>query len=832
MTSAPGAVPNSMLAWALRYVRLGWRVLPLKGKGPAGDLAPHGSKDGTLDERQVHAWWNARPTANIGICTGWTFFALDVDLRKGGEDSLEELVAKHGPLPDTIQQVTGTGGKHYLFRMPAFPVHNSEGKLGPGLDIRGLGGYVVAAPSIHPETRRAYDWDGIEEIEQQQLAEAPAWLLEWLRTQGQPGGKVAGPSPVPAKIPKGKQHSTLVSIAGSMRRRGLEADEIYAALKVINETRCTEPGPDRNIRRIAESVAKYPPDAKADVFRRLAADAEEEAAAAESCDVRQEIEAAIEAKDLEAVLRLAPAAAGLPFVEIAVLKAKLRSAFGKDFSVRDFERLVGDQHAGDVPPPSPEAPGGVGDGPDLLTYPHTDSGNAERLVALYGQDIRYCIEMRRWLVWDGRRWAVDEQQRVKQLAKRMARILYVQAAEMPEGSARTAIEKWARKSESAAGISATLASAEHEPGIPVSAADLDTHPYLLNCLNGVLDLREQKLLPHDRSYLITKLCHVEYDPNAKCPQFERFLERVMGGNEDAELDKRTRRLMAFLQRAFGYTLTADVSAKAVFCFFGRGNNGKTTLLETFRYILSEYSAQVNIDTLLVKPGGESNATLADLADLRGARFVTTSEPEEGQRLKVGKLKYLSAGMGEIKSMRKYENPIYFQATHKLFLDGNHRPVVPAGGDEALWNRLKPVPFTVIIPASEIDPLMKDKLRGEAQGILAWAVRGCARWMQVGLGDPPEVGEETASWRSNSDPLKDFLDDACELDPEGWVPITQMAKAYERWAVDNGERYKLSRQKFNDQMEQRGLKRTKRYADGVSGARGWSGVFLRAPYATF
>ena len=174
----------------------------------------------------------------------------------------------------------------------------------------------------------------------------------------------------------------------------------------------------------------------------------------------------------------------------------------------------------------------------------------------------------------------------------------------------------------------------------------------------------------------------------------RFLERILwlGADEPAEIDTRTASLIGFLQRAFGYSLTGDVSAKSVFCFFGKGNNGKSTLLEAFTgHLFKEYSAQLDINTLLVKPGGESNATLSDLADIRGARLVTTSEPEDGQRLKVGKLKYLSAGMGEIKSMKKFENSITFKAT-ELFLDGNHRPIVPAGGDEALWGRLKPVPI--------------------------------------------------------------------------------------------------------------------------------------------
>jgi putative DNA primase/helicase len=139
------------------------------------------------------------------------------------------------------------------------------------------------------------------------------------------------------------------------------------------------------------------------------------------------------------------------------------------------------------------------------------------------------------------------------------------------------------------------------------------------------------------------------------------------------VNTRTERLCAFLQRAFGYALTADVSEKSVFVLWGeKGNNGKTTLVTAFKAILDEYAEEISIDTLMSTKA--QDATLrADLADLRGARFVTTSEVEKEHRLSEGELKYITAGMGNIKSCRKYENPITFKATHKLFMDYNHQP---------------------------------------------------------------------------------------------------------------------------------------------------------------
>jgi hypothetical protein len=127
---------------------MGWPVLPLKGKLP---LTPHGSKDATLDERQAAKWAEQWPNANIGVATGVRFFVLDVDTE--GQENFDHLRHQYG-IPDTIEQVTGSGGKHLLFQLPDFPVRNSAGLVAPGIDVRGAGGYIVVEPSLHPDTQR------------------------------------------------------------------------------------------------------------------------------------------------------------------------------------------------------------------------------------------------------------------------------------------------------------------------------------------------------------------------------------------------------------------------------------------------------------------------------------------------------------------------------------------------------------------------------------------------------------------------------------------------------------------------------------------------------
>lgn len=804
----------AMIEWALRYIRLGWPVFPLgvQGKMPMipKEKGGRGSLDATLNEAQARGWWEKWPQANIGIATGHRFFVVDVDTKKGGDEAWDMLRTQYVALPETIEQITGTGGKHILYALPDFTVRNSQDKVGPGIDVRGAGGYIVAEPSIHPETKRRYAWDGIEEIENQKIAAAPQWLLRLIQAAEQ---RQAAPAKTPDRIPEGGRNDTLFRAGARLRRFGWSADEIFASLTVINNGRCNPPLPAAEVRTIAESAARYAPDARANVFagrRRTEAPTPDGEVALSRVDVEAAVNDAIQRNDPAAALDLAEPIAKLRPAAQALISAKLRIRFGKEFPSRDFEKALKDLGNDRVPdPPEPPEAENSQLGPNLLPFPLTDSGNGERIVALFGEDIRYCIEMQKWLVWDGRRWAVDERQAATQKAKQMARLLHAQAI------GQSNVEKWARQSESQAGIAAALKRAATEKNIPISASELDQHPYLLNCMNGVVDLRTGELLPHDRAYLITKLCHVSYDRAAKCNRFLKFLHWAMGDNPDAEMRPETVRLIAFLQRAFGYSLTADVSEKAAFVFYGpKGNNGKTTLLTTFRMLLSEYSAQISIDTLMTTRTQDA-ALRADLADLRGARLVTTSEVEKEHRLSEGKLKYITAGMGNIKSCRKYENPIEFAASHKLFMDCNHRPAV-RGTDDAIWRRLKPVPFDVSIEESdpEFDKLLIEKLQAEGSGILAWAVRGCQGWLAEGLGDPPEISQANQAWREHDDPLKDFLEDCCEITAEGWVRSSELSAAYAWWCKQNRERFPLGREAFGERIRAKGFmsSRSRRSSD--------------------
>jgi KaiC/GvpD/RAD55 family RecA-like ATPase len=247
---------TSNLKYALRYSDLGWRVFPLS-PGTKNQPLCKWADDATTDRGAIQSWWMARPNANIGVVTGATsgIVVLDVDSGKGGDESLLSLIAEHGKLPHTVEAITGSGGRHIIFAHPGKRIPNSASKLAPGLDVRGDGGYIVVAPSIHPNGNH-YEWEVSSLPSKTPLAPMPAWLIDALY---EPETKVA--PVIDTIVTEGQRDDTIVSLGGSMRRRGFGYDAIYSALLIENQNKCRPPLSDDDIKRIAESVTRYPPTA-------------------------------------------------------------------------------------------------------------------------------------------------------------------------------------------------------------------------------------------------------------------------------------------------------------------------------------------------------------------------------------------------------------------------------------------------------------------------------------------------------------------------------------------------------------------------------------------
>ncbi len=438
----------------------------------------------------------------------------------------------------------------------------------------------------------------------------------------------------------------------------------------------------------------------------------------------------------------------------------------------------------------------------------TDMGNAERLVQTHGDDLRYCYVLGKWLAWDGCRWRIDARGDVARLAKATVRSIYAEAAAAEDEATRKAIAKHAVRSEGAARLEAMVTLAQSESGIPVDPDELDRHPWLLNVRNGTVDLRNGELLPHNRAHLMTKVAPVDFDPAASCPTFDAFLTRIMDGNEG---------LIRFIQRAAGYALTGDTSERVLFILHGEGRNGKSTLLEVMRMILGDYAVRTPTDTLMAKrDAGIPN----DIAALRGARFVSASEADEGRRLAEATIKDLTGG--DTISARFMRGEFFnFTPEFKLWLGTNHRPVI-RGTDRAIWDRIRLVPFSVRIPDAEQDKQLRSKLLAEAPGILAWMVEGCLEWQRDGLGEPQEVTNATGVYRAEMDVLGAFLEDRCVVHEHAQVTAKALYAAYQEWCDETGEK-PLTQKAVGLRLAERGFDSARL---GNARTRTWLGVGLK------
>jgi putative DNA primase/helicase len=417
----------------------------------------------------------------------------------------------------------------------------------------------------------------------------------------------------------------------------------------------------------------------------------------------------------------------------------------------------------------------------------TDLGNARRLAARHGQDLRFCNPWGQWLAWDTMHWAPDDTQEAVRRAKATVASIYAEAAGADEDG-RKAIAKHAMRSEGGQRIREMLKLAESEPGIPILPGDLDADPWLFNVLNGTLDLRTGQLREHRRGDMLTKMSPVFYEPDADCPTWLAFLERIMAGDQD---------LIAYLQRVIGYSLTGDTSEQALFVFHGTGANGKSTLLEAIHEMLGQdYALRIRTETLMVKQG---DAVPSDIARLRGARLVSAQETEEGKRLAESLVKSLTGG-DTVTARFMRQNEFQFKPEFKLFVASNHKPTI-RGTDYAMWRRIRLVPFTVTIPEAEQDRRLCNKLRTELSGILAWAVRGCLAWQREGLGLPAAVRSATDTYRAESDILAAFLEERTTKAPE--VAAGQLYEAYKTWAESNGE-HAMTGQMFGRRLAERGV----------------------------
>jgi len=343
------------------------------------------------------------------------------------------------------------------------------------------------------------------------------------------------------------------------------------------------------------------------------------------------------------------------------------------------------------------------------TRPRTDAGNAERLIDRHGEDLRYVHAGKRWYIWNGQRWVRDDTGEIERRALDTVRSIYAEAAEAEDADDRDKLSKWARFSESGPKIDQMIKAARKL--VPTRPGDFDLDPMLFNIANGTIDLKTGKLrnIP---------------DPKVR----------------------------AFLQRAVGYSLTGSTEEEVLFLLYGTGQNGKSKFRETIRAMMGDYAKTASSELLMARKfAGIPN----DIAALQGARFVPSSETEEGRWLAETKVKDLTGG-DTLTARFLFGEYFDFKLQAKFWICGNHKPVI-RGTDEAIWRRIRLIPFTVFIPPEKRDPKLGEELLKELPGILNLAIEGCLAWQRERLNAPAAVLAATEEYRETEDQLGAFLD---------------------------------------------------------------------------
>jgi putative DNA primase/helicase len=382
-------------------------------------------------------------------------------------------------------------------------------------------------------------------------------------------------------------------------------------------------------------------------------------------------------------------------------------------------------------------------------------------------------------------------------AKRTAKSIWQEAAKAPNKETRKRLGEWASTSEKRERLNAMIALARSEQPIPVAVESLDADPWLLNCLNGTLDLRTGILREHRRDDYLSKLCPVEYptesgdDPEL----WLAFLNRIFADRKP---------LIQFVQRLMGSSLVGEVHEHKLPIFYGSGANGKSVLIEAWCGMLGADYAMKAPSNFLVSTKSDRHPT--ELADLHGKRLVAAVESSDGGRLSEVLVKELTGG-DSIRARRMREDFWQFRPSHTVVLATNHRPVV-RGTDNGIWRRLLLVPFEVTIPEAEQDKQLAQKLHDEYPAILRWTMAGCLDWQRHGLQAPENVASATATYRSDMDVLGEFLEECCDVDAAYESTASDIYKRYKTWAEDRGE-YVETQTSFGVRLTERGFQKGKR-----------------------
>lgn len=760
----------AILKAAEKYAEQGCSVIPVEegSKKPLDFWKEY--QDRRPTDKELKEWFTDTGY-QIGMVTGCVsggLFILDFD-GENWQEIFKEFMNRFPEFLDSLVVRTGSGKVHIYGICPDMPkdltrkvkkYFDPEGKIIGEVELRANSHQALCPPSLHPcgeQYSFVDDTKSPVSVSLEKLNEILAWMNEGQKVNPAPDTQNDDLPPEIELTPTQRRSLAkfyVSRLAGQCRRGANRNDKGYELARSLNDIGMPVEEAEEFMKRFQSLV----PQAK------LKGGTED----------RYTIEEAI-----------------------ASLESAYKNPRGKPWIPYGFFKIDPETgkylEEGEVTEPTIEL---------LLSCPLTEAGNAESFEAIYDDQFCFIKEMKKWYRWDGVRW--DEE--LDEAKMKMLEVMRTRARcadNIEDEKFMDAFKNWCKSSESDYRLKASLNIASSM--LAKSFNDFNTDPYLLACRNGVVDLRTglfRQAIAEDR---LLKTNWVEYNPEAQCPRWLQFLDEIFKGN---------RKVIDYIQRTVGYTLTGDIKEQCFFVLYGTGANGKSVFLSTILQLMGEYGQSAPSSTFN-EMGSCGNAT-PEIARLANIRFVKSVEMKEQSRFNVERIKYLTGG-DRIVARGLYKEPIEFEPTHKIWLAINHKPIIDEDS-EAIWRRIHLIPFNVHFIEPEKahkgdlvqDRRLPEVLKSELSGILNWAIQGCLIWQQDGLQPPEEVQMATEIYRKESDVVGRFLEQETEKEEGAEVRASDLYGAYKTWCDSEGEK-PVNQTNFGRRLTERGyVKKPKPY----------------------
>lgn len=394
-------------------------------------------------------------------------------------------------------------------------------------------------------------------------------------------------------------------------------------------------------------------------------------------------------------------------------------------------------------------------------FEKSDVGVARFIVHLYGSEFRYVREKKSWVVWNGKFWEEETDAiRMTQFAEYASACITESASVVEDPEKRGAALAYGLRRNARASLNNAVALVNAEPGVAISASELDTNLMLLPCENGVLDLETGILHPHDvyRDSLITMLAPVQFMGTGKHhPEFDKYLDMISGGDAD---------MLGLLQRAAFESLTGSSKSKCFINLFDSnvGNTGKTQLTQCLLGVLGPYGTTVEAEAFLVKRSANDSIP-TEIAQMVSKRFVVSDEMPSGRSLSTGLMKRLTKGGGQLQFRDLYKAAWTAPITFTIWLDGNGLSNANSK-DHPLFDRWRMVEFEHAVPE---EGRVKDWAGAQLQSpefraaVLAWALRGRESWLQLdGIGTTAKIRTQVEIARVEMDETTPMINELFEI----------------------------------------------------------------------